>query len=171
MSILLALHLLAAVVWVGGMFFAYMALRPAAGGLAPRERLELWQRVFDRFLYWVWAAVVLLLVTGYWMVLGPLGGFEGLGLHIQIMHGLGWVMVLLFLHLFVCALPRPARRACRRGRADGGPPPRTHPDHRRHQPDIGTDRGGGGRGRPIRGLTTPPPDRRHGGSTLAANML
>ncbi len=100
MSILLALHLLAAVVWVGGMFFAYMALRPAAGGLAPRERLELWQRVFDRFLYWVWAAVVLLLVTGYWMVLGPLGGFEGLGLHIQIMHGLGWVMVLLFLHLF-----------------------------------------------------------------------
>lgn len=100
MSILLALHLLAAVVWVGGMFFAYMALRPAAAYLQPRERLELWQRVFDRFLHWVWAAVALLLVTGYWMVLGPLGGFKGLGLHIQIMQGLGWVMILLFLHLY-----------------------------------------------------------------------
>ncbi len=100
MSILLALHLLAAVVWVGGMFFAYMALRPAAGPLEPAVRLALWQRVFDRFLHWVWAAVALLLVTGYWMALGPLGGFEGLGIHIHIMQGLGWIMILLFLHLY-----------------------------------------------------------------------
>jgi uncharacterized membrane protein len=100
MGILLALHLLAAVVWVGGMFFAYMALRPAAATLSPRDRLVLWQRVFDRFLYWVWAAVAVLLVTGYWMVLGQLGGFAGLGHHIQVMQGLGWVMILLFLHLY-----------------------------------------------------------------------
>ena len=30
-----ALHVLAAVVWVGGMFFAYLVLRPAVGGIAP----------------------------------------------------------------------------------------------------------------------------------------
>jgi uncharacterized membrane protein len=100
MSTLLTLHLLAAVVWVGGMFFAYMALRPAAGPLDPAVRLALWQRVFDRFLHWVWAAVALLLVTGYWMALGPLGGFKGLGIHIHIMQGLGWIMILLFLHLY-----------------------------------------------------------------------
>lgn len=30
MSLALALHVLAVVVWVGGMFFAYMTLRPVA---------------------------------------------------------------------------------------------------------------------------------------------
>jgi len=38
-----ALHVLAAVVWVGGMFFAWMVLRPAAvSALQPPERLMLW---------------------------------------------------------------------------------------------------------------------------------
>ena len=36
---LIALHILSAVVWVGGMFFAYMVLRPAAGRLEQVERL------------------------------------------------------------------------------------------------------------------------------------
>ena len=39
MALLVALHVLAAVVWVGGMFFAYMVLRPAAGPLETAERL------------------------------------------------------------------------------------------------------------------------------------
>ena len=33
MAIAIPLHLLAAVIWVGGMFFAYMALRPVAASL------------------------------------------------------------------------------------------------------------------------------------------
>ena len=36
-TIPLALHLLAAVIWVGGMFAAYVCLRPAAGALDPRN--------------------------------------------------------------------------------------------------------------------------------------
>ena len=31
----ITLHLLAAVIWVGGMFFAYIAMRPAAQFLDP----------------------------------------------------------------------------------------------------------------------------------------
>ena len=43
LSIALTLHLLSAVVWVGGMFAAYLCLRPAAGPLEPpqRDRLRL----------------------------------------------------------------------------------------------------------------------------------
>jgi uncharacterized membrane protein len=39
-----ALHGMAASAWVGGIFFAYMALRPAAMiTLEPPVRLKLWQ--------------------------------------------------------------------------------------------------------------------------------
>jgi len=51
-ALLLAIHLLAAVYWVGGMAFAYTVLRPAAGALDPPARLPLWRRVFTRFLPW-----------------------------------------------------------------------------------------------------------------------
>jgi uncharacterized membrane protein len=65
MSFLLFLHLAAVIVWVGGMFFAYVCLRPAAAEvLEPSLRLTLWKRVFDRFFVWVWGAVVLLPLTG-----------------------------------------------------------------------------------------------------------
>jgi len=60
----LALHIVAAVIWVGGMFFAYMVLRPSAGPLEPALRLPLWHRVFGRFFPWVWASIVALLASG-----------------------------------------------------------------------------------------------------------
>ena len=50
----ITLHLLAAVIWVGGMFFAYMALRPATGSLEPSIRLTLWSQTLKRFFPWVW---------------------------------------------------------------------------------------------------------------------
>ena len=60
-----SLHLLAALVWVGGMFFAWMVLRPAAvAALEAPPRLKLWLEVFPRFFYWVWAAVILVRITG-----------------------------------------------------------------------------------------------------------
>lgn len=101
MAIAIALHLLAAVIWVGGMFFAYMALRPAAASLLePPLRLPLWSQVFARFFRWVTAAVIILPVTGYWMVFSVLGGMSGVGLHIHLMQGIGIVMFLIFGHLY-----------------------------------------------------------------------
>jgi uncharacterized membrane protein len=47
------LHILGAVVWVGGMFAAYVCLRPAAGALEPPQRLALWRRFFAKFFLWV----------------------------------------------------------------------------------------------------------------------
>jgi len=99
-TVALVLHSLAAVIWVGGMFFAYMALRPAALALEPPLRLPLFRRAFDRFFPWVWAAIIALLVTGYGMIFLHFGGFAQVGVHVHVMHGIGLVMMALFLHLF-----------------------------------------------------------------------
>lgn len=98
--IAVAIHILAAVVWVGGMFFAYLILRPSAGPLEPPERLKLWSRVFARFFPWVWAAVVALPATGYWQVMMDFGGFKNVGLHVHVMQALGLVMIFLYVYLF-----------------------------------------------------------------------
>ena len=100
MTMLVALHALAAVVWVGGMFFAYMVLRPSAGPLEPPLRLALWARIFGRFFPWVWASIAVLLVSGYAMLFLRFGGFAGAGLHIHVMQVTGILMMALFLHLF-----------------------------------------------------------------------
>jgi len=99
-TIALILHTVAAVVWVGGMFFALLVLRPATAPLEPGPRLDLWSRVLDRFFPWVIAAIVLLLLSGYGMIFGVYSGFRGVGLHIHIMQGIGIVMMLAFFHLY-----------------------------------------------------------------------
>ena len=99
-TIALILHTFAAVVWVGGMFFALLVLRPASGLLDPGPRLALWSGVLGRFFTWVIAAIVLLLVSGYAMIFGVYAGFRGIGRHVHIMQGLGLIMMLLFFHLY-----------------------------------------------------------------------
>lgn len=107
MLIAITLHLLAVVIWVGGMFFAYMALRPVAAALLePPLRLPLWSQTFARFFPWVWAAVILLPATGYWMILNVLGGFSDLALYIHIMQVVGIVMILIFLHVYFAPYQR-----------------------------------------------------------------
>ncbi len=100
MTTAVLLHILATIVWIGGMFFAILVLRPAAGALEPPERLALWRRVFARFFPWVWLAVAVLLATGYWMIFAGFGGFANLPLHVNLMHGIGWLMVLIYGHLW-----------------------------------------------------------------------
>jgi uncharacterized membrane protein len=99
-TIALIVHALSAVVWVGGMFFAYVVLRPAAGVLEGGPRLVLWSGVFERFFAWIIAAIVLLLASGYAMVFWVFGGFAWVGLHVNIMQATGIVMMLLFFHLY-----------------------------------------------------------------------
>ena len=99
-TVALVLHTLAAVVWVGGMFFALVALRPATGVLEPRQRFELWTRVLSRFFAWVIAAIVVLLASGYAMIFFVYAGFRGVGLHVHVMQAIGIVMTLAFLHLY-----------------------------------------------------------------------
>jgi uncharacterized membrane protein len=119
-AIAVILHALSAVVWVGGMFFAHQALRPAAVVLEPGPRLMLWARVLGRFFAWVIGAVVLLLVSGFAMVFDVFGGFGGLGLYIQLMMGIGIVMMLLFFHLYFAPWRRFRAAVGRQDWAEGG---------------------------------------------------
>jgi uncharacterized membrane protein len=95
-SLALILHILSAIVWVGGMFFALLVLRPASGPLDPPARLMLWQRVFDRFFAWVFLAIALLLASGFVLIFG---GYA-IGPHVHIMMAIGIVMILIFFHLY-----------------------------------------------------------------------
>ena len=101
MAIAIVLHLLPAVIWVGGMFFAYMALRPvAASQLEPPARLSLWVGVFNRFFPWVFASIALILASGFWIIYAVYGGFAATGLYVHVMLVLGILMMLIFFHVF-----------------------------------------------------------------------
>jgi uncharacterized membrane protein len=63
--LLILLHLLAVIVWIGGMFFAHVCLRPvAAAQLPPPQRLPLLAAVLGRFFVAVGWALVLLWGSG-----------------------------------------------------------------------------------------------------------
>ncbi len=112
MSIAIALHVLAAVIWVGGMFFGYFCLRPSLGVLNPPDPMRAQRAILQRFFAWVAAAVLVLLVTGYWMIFSPaFGGFAGLPLHVNLMQGIGWIMFLVFGHLYFAVWPKMRRAA------------------------------------------------------------
>ena len=99
-TVALAFHILGAVIWVGGMFATYVCLRPAAGALEAPQRLRLWRNFFQKFFPWVWASVLLLLASGYWMLMMSFGGFANAPLYINLMQAIGWVMIALFVWLF-----------------------------------------------------------------------
>ncbi len=61
----------------------------------------LWCHTLSRFFRWVWAAVILLLVTGYWMIFSVFGGMAGAGW--QHYAGAGGCDDAVFLRLF-CSL-------------------------------------------------------------------
>ena len=119
-SVLLMLHTLSAVVWVGGMFFAHQVLRPAAASLEPAPRLTLWSHALGRFFRWVFAAIILLLLTGYSLVFGVYSGFGGVGLHVHLMQGIGILMMLLFFHLHFAPWRRFRAAVARQDWAEGG---------------------------------------------------
>ncbi len=107
MSVSIALHVLSVVVWVGGMFFAYVCLRPAAATvLEPPQRLTLWAQTFARFFPFVWLAIIFILFSGYLMLFTLWGGFAKAPVYVHIMNGLGIVMMLIFMHVFFAAYKR-----------------------------------------------------------------
>lgn len=121
MALAITLHILAAVLWVGGMFFAYMALRPVAATLLdPPKRLPLWSQTFAKFFPWVWLAVVILPLTGYWIVFQYMGGFAGARVHLHLMQAIGIIMILIYLHVFFAPYGRLKRAVAAQDWPAGG---------------------------------------------------
>jgi uncharacterized membrane protein len=109
MKIALMFHLLGVVVWVGGMFFAYLALRPAASRLEPPQRLPLWAGTLERFFRWVWVAIVMILASGVYMIAAS-AGLARVPLNVHLMVLIGVLMTLIFAYVFFSPF-RALRRA------------------------------------------------------------
>lgn len=116
LPIALSVHILGIIVWVGGMFFAHQALRPAiVEVLEPPQRLSLWVATFRRFFFWVWLAIVLVLISGLWM----LGLSSKIPIFMHIMLGLGIIMMLIFLHVFFAPYKKLKQAVAEQRWADG----------------------------------------------------
>jgi uncharacterized membrane protein len=113
------LHQLGVVVWVGGMFFAYMALRPAAGQvLPPPMRLPLWHGTLAKFFQWVWLSVGLILASGLHMTRAMGGGDAPL--YAKLMLIVGVIMMIVFAHVFFAPFARLGRAVAAQDWPAGG---------------------------------------------------
>jgi uncharacterized membrane protein len=99
-DLLLVLHLLGAVIWVGGMFFALLVLRPSLVVLEPAQRLALHRQVFRRFFLMIWHIWPIQLATGFALVFLVFGGFAGAVWNVHVMTLLGVIMAAVFVALY-----------------------------------------------------------------------
>ena len=117
-NLFLFLHLAGAIVWMGGMTFMVLALRPALGALQPPARLALAVQVIGRFFIAVAVSVVLLLATAGWLFTQVPAREAPPGWHA--MAGLGIVMMLVFGHIFFGPWRRLRQAAAAQDWAEGG---------------------------------------------------
>ena len=99
-------HVLAVIIWIGGMFFGFVALRPALRGMDTLAAARFWCTVLGRFLPWVWAAIVVLLASGSYMVFNSFDGFGQLPWFVQFMMAIGIFMMMLVGHLSFSAFKK-----------------------------------------------------------------
>ncbi len=96
----LLLHLLGAVIWIGGMFFAYVVLRPVAARLLePPQRLTLWRETLRRFFRWVWIAIAALFASGFHMLVTAYG-LHNAPLYVLAMLAIAIVMTGIFTYVY-----------------------------------------------------------------------
>ncbi|MHB1281711.1 MAG: CopD family protein [Acidithiobacillus sp.] len=107
-------HIIAVVVWIGGLFFATVVLVPVlqAEIAQASTRIPLLHAILRRFFLWVGISGAVLLGSGYTMVPLFYGGFAALSAPVSIMVVLGTIMVMLALHVYFAPLKR-LRRAVR----------------------------------------------------------
>ncbi len=98
-AVLKALHLVCAVLWVGGMFFSYVVLRPSLAAIEAPQRMLLHTRVFKSFFLVIWHAMPVSLISGIAM-LSLHWDMATLPWQINAMMALGLVMAAVFLAIF-----------------------------------------------------------------------
>ena len=99
-ALAITLHVLAAIIWVGGMFFGFLAVRPALAEMDTKHRARIWVGIFRRFFPWVWGSIVVLLVSGIYMAFDSFDSLAHAPIFVNVMMGLGILMMLIFGHLF-----------------------------------------------------------------------
>jgi uncharacterized membrane protein len=101
------IHLIAAIVWMGGMTFMIFALRPATmatTALPPAVRAQLMAQVWRRFFALVLACIAVLFITGTHLYTSGFKAFKlaggGVPLGWNLMLVLGMLMFLVFGHIY-----------------------------------------------------------------------
>lgn len=104
-AFLKAVHLLAMVVWIGGMFFTHFCLRPAIAQLDAQTRLAVMRVALGRFFSIVLAASALTVGTGGWLMArvaaasARAGGAASMPIEWHVMAALGLLMLAIFLYI------------------------------------------------------------------------
>jgi uncharacterized membrane protein len=104
-DLLTLIHVASIIVWVGGMAFAHLALRPAVATLEPPVRLRLMEDVLRRFFLLAGVAVLLAVGSGLGMVglaaaqVAETGGRFRMPLAWNLMGTFGIIMALIFGHI------------------------------------------------------------------------
>jgi len=107
-KLLLLAHLLAVIVWIGGMTVMHFAVRPAAVvTLEPPARLTFMAAALGRFFNWVTGAVLVIIASGLAMAIAA--GFANLHWSVHAMLTLGLVMAAIYGHIRMAAFPRLTR--------------------------------------------------------------
>jgi uncharacterized membrane protein len=119
-------HLLAVIVWIGGMVFAHFFMRPAALKLEPPQRIRLMHGALQRFFAAVLVAIVVILGSGLWMIgnAAKTSVQAGLGFNMPldwtIMATLGLVMMAIFGHIRFALFKRLGKAVASSDWAAGG---------------------------------------------------
>ncbi|WP_159913479.1 CopD family protein [Pantoea sp. 18069] len=99
------IHLLAVILWLGGMAFSHFFLRPAVQALEPAARVQLMHGVLQRFFAAMLVTVAVVLLSGLGMVASVYQMAAQSGLQFQmplswkVMTVLGLVMAAIFGHI------------------------------------------------------------------------
>jgi uncharacterized membrane protein len=119
-------HVLAVVVWIGGMVFAHFFMRPAALKLEPPQRIRLMHGALQRFFAAVLVAIVVILGSGVWMIgnAAKTSVQAGLGFNMPldwtIMATLGLIMMAIFGHIRFALFKRLSKAVAASDWAAGG---------------------------------------------------
>jgi uncharacterized membrane protein len=100
MTFLLPLHVLATIIWFGGLFFLSVVLRRSAHDMDSASAMKLWNDTLSIFFVWIWMCLVLILLTGVALVFLAFGGFSGIPLVHRVNPLIGLPAMVLFIFLY-----------------------------------------------------------------------
>jgi uncharacterized membrane protein len=107
------IHVVAIIVWLGGLFLLAVVLGPTTGAMDPAARAALWHRLLSRFFAWGSTSLAVIVATGIAIVQLRFGGFSNM----PAIHRWNMIVGLPAIGLFAYARLGPWR-ACRRAIAD-----------------------------------------------------
>ena len=76
-GLVLAIHILAVIIWLGGLFFLVVVLGPSAKSLDAAAAPSFWHRTLSHSLAWGWVSLVAIVGTGVALVFLVFGGYGG----------------------------------------------------------------------------------------------